>query len=225
MGSARLYTFPVRQTCVAASTASGVSRFSVPRSSSSPQRPQFRPVMAASIRRVGPHTRFGAVTAAAPTRRSGPTLRLERKFWDAGDQVVCGIDEVGRGAWAGPVTVAAVVPAPEHVRGVRDSKQLTRAEREKAARAVRRWAVAIGVGHASHEECDELGMTAALRTAALRALAELDAQGYTPDRIVLDGNHDYLRHGVAGHHRDQGRREVPGGGGGVVRGQGDARRA
>lgn len=125
-------------------------------------------------------------------RRSGPTLRLERKLWDAGDRVVCGIDEVGRGAWAGPVTVAAVVPAPEHVRGVRDSKQLTRRDRERAATSVRRWAVAVGVGHASHEECDELGMTAALRAAGLRAIAELDAQGFSPDRIVLDGNHDYL---------------------------------
>ena len=137
------------------------------------------------------------MTAAppTPTRRMGPTLRLERKLWEAGDQVVCGIDEVGRGAWAGPATVAAVVPAPEHLRGVHDSKQLTRPERERAARAVRWWAVAVGVGHASHEECDELGMTAALRAAALRALAELDAQGYTSDRIVLDGNHDYLRMG------------------------------
>ena len=107
--------------------------------------------------------------------------------------MVCGIDEVGRGAWAGPVTVAAVIPAREHVRGVRDSKELTRPEREKAARSVRKWAVAIGIGHASYEECDELGMTAALRAAGLRALAQLDAQGYVPDRIVLDGNHDYLR--------------------------------
>jgi ribonuclease HII len=130
---------------------------------------------------------------AAPSRRMGPSLRLERTFWDAGAEVVVGIDEVGRGAWAGPVTVAAVVPAREHVRGIRDSKELTRAEREKAARTVRGWAVAIGVGHASYEECDELGMTAALRAAAMRALAELDAQGFVPDRIVLDGNHDYLR--------------------------------
>ena len=113
-------------------------------------------------------------------------------MWAAGEQVVCGIDEVGRGAWAGPVTVAAVVPAPEHLRGVRDSKQLDRAHRELAATAVRGWAVAIGVGHASHEECDELGMTAALRAAGLRALAQLDDQGYRPDRVVLDGNHDYL---------------------------------
>ncbi|MFI5046722.1 MAG: ribonuclease HII [Acidimicrobiia bacterium] len=121
-----------------------------------------------------------------------PTLRLERKLWDAGDRVVCGIDEVGRGAWAGPVTVGAVVSAPEHLRHVRDSKQLTRVERTRAASAVRGWAVAVGVGHASNEECDELGMTAALRTAALRALAELEEQGVVPDRIVLDGNHDYL---------------------------------
>ena len=121
-----------------------------------------------------------------------PTLRCERELWGAGDRVVVGIDEVGRGAWAGPVTVGAVVSAPEHLKGVRDSKQLTRPERERAASAVRDWAVAVGVGHASHDECDALGMTAALRAAAIRALAELEAQGYTADRIVLDGNHDYL---------------------------------
>jgi ribonuclease HII len=129
-----------------------------------------------------------AVTPRAPY----PTLRLERRLWESGDRVVCGIDEVGRGAWAGPVTVAVVVPPPEHLRGVRDSKQLTRREREVAARRVRGWAVAIGVGHASHEECDELGMTAALRAAGRRALAQVVAQGYEPDRIVLDGSHDYL---------------------------------
>jgi ribonuclease HII len=106
--------------------------------------------------------------------------------------VVCGIDEVGRGAWAGPVSVAAVVPGPEHLRGIRDSKLLARPARERASEAVQRWAVAVGIGHASHEECDELGMTGALRAAGLRALAQLDAQGFAPDRIVLDGNHDYL---------------------------------
>ena len=60
-----------------------------------------------------------------------------------------GIDEVGRGSWAGPVTVAAVVPGDEHLSGVRDSKLLTPAEREVAARRVRGWARGIGVGHAS----------------------------------------------------------------------------
>jgi ribonuclease HII len=124
-----------------------------------------------------------------------PTLRLERKCWAAGERVVAGIDEVGRGAWAGPVTVCAVVPGDEHLRGIRDSKLLARPERERAAAAVRTWARAIGLGHASHEECDAYGMTAALRMAAQRALAELASAGFEPDRIVLDGNHDYL--GVA----------------------------
>ena len=61
---------------------------------------------------------------------------------------------------------------------------------------MRGWAVAIGVGHASHEECDTLGMTAAQRTAGHRALAQLAAQGYEPDRVILDGNHDYLQLGA-----------------------------
>lgn len=123
---------------------------------------------------------------------TSPTLRFERRCWKAGDRLVCGIDEVGRGAWAGPTTVAAVIPPPTHLRGVRDSKMLSRAQRERAAVDVRKWAVAIGVGHASHLECDELGMTRALRLAGERALDELAAQGHEPDRIILDGNHNYL---------------------------------
>jgi ribonuclease HII len=128
-----------------------------------------------------------------PTPRTPtPTLRLERRCWRAGERVVVGIDEVGRGAWAGPVTVAALVPPPEHLRGVRDSKELTREEREVAAARVLGWACAIGIGHASYDECDALGMTAALRAAGRRALAQLAARGYEPDRIILDGNYDYL---------------------------------
>src|SRR5690349_6413795 len=122
-----------------------------------------------------------------------PTLRLERKRWAAGDAVVCGIDEVGRGSWAGPVTVAALIAPPEHLAGVRDSKLLTHDERDVCAARVREWALAIGIGHASHVEGDELGMTEALRRAAGRALAQLETQGYVPDRIILDGKHDYLR--------------------------------
>jgi ribonuclease HII len=122
-----------------------------------------------------------------------PTLRVERKCWEAGDRCVVGIDEVGRGSWAGPVTVAAVVPGDEHLKGVRDSKMLTPQEREVSAARVRSWARGIGIGHASHEECDVLGMTEALRRAACRALDELSDQGFTPDRIVLDGKFDYIR--------------------------------
>ncbi len=121
-----------------------------------------------------------------------PTLDVERSFWDRGDAVVVGIDEVGRGSWAGPVTVAAVVAPDEHLDGVRDSKLLSPARRLAAAAAVRSWAHAVGIGHASHDECDALGMTAALRLAAERALAEVRSQGFVPDRVVLDGKHDYL---------------------------------
>lgn len=121
-----------------------------------------------------------------------PTLRLERRCRRSGDRLVCGIDEVGRGAWAGPVTVAVVVPGPRHLAGVRDSKVLAAARREVVAADVRSWAEAVAVGHASHEECDELGMTAASRRAAFRALEGLAAAGLEPDRIILDGSFDYL---------------------------------
>ena len=131
-----------------------------------------------------------------PNSQTRPSLRLERKCWESGDLLVCGIDEVGRGAWAGPVTVAAVIPAPEHLSGIRDSKMLTPDQREVAAGRVREWARAYAIGHASYEECDTLGMTGALRTAGLRALQDLAAQGFEPDRVILDGNHDYLRMGA-----------------------------
>lgn len=121
-----------------------------------------------------------------------PTLRLERQCWAAGDQVVVGIDEVGRGSWAGPVTVAAVVPAREHLSGVRDSKAIARAKRPQVAAEVQTWAQAVGVGHASPQECDEWGMTEALRQAAMRALAQIESQGFVADRIILDGSHNYL---------------------------------
>jgi ribonuclease HII len=126
---------------------------------------------------------------------ASPTLRVERACRRDGDRVVCGIDEVGRGSWAGPVTVAALVAPDRHLRGVRDSKVLTAAERTTCAARIREWAVAVGIGHASHEECDDLGMTEALRRAAGRALEEVGRQGVDPDRIILDGSHDYLRGG------------------------------
>ncbi len=126
------------------------------------------------------------------TRGVTPTLRLERTCWKAGESVVVGIDEVGRGSWAGPVTVCALVAPDEHLSGVRDSKLLTPDERSRAATRIHGWARAIGVGHASHRECDEEGMTIALRRAAQRALAQIEAQGFVADRVILDGKHDYL---------------------------------
>lgn len=128
-------------------------------------------------------------------RRPGaPKLHVEQGCFEAGAQLVCGIDEVGRGAWAGPVTVGAVVigPAPKRIQKVRDSKELTLEQREALYPKILGWALAAAVGHSSAAECDHLGMTAALRLAAERALAGLAETGCVPDRIILDGNHDYL---------------------------------
>jgi ribonuclease HII len=132
------------------------------------------------------------VLAAAARRAPVPNLTVERSCFEAGAALVCGIDEVGRGAWAGPVTVGAVVVSPTlpRILKVRDSKVLTIEEREALYPRIVHWALAYSVGHASAAECDDLGMTAALRLAAERALQALD--GIKPDRIILDGNHDYL---------------------------------
>lgn len=123
-------------------------------------------------------------------RRRGPTLRTERELWDSGHDVVVGLDEVGRGAWAGTLTIAAaVLPKDRRVYGVRDSKQLTEKRREQLFDRVKDWCDAVGVGHATHEECDELGMSDAQRLAARRAL---DGLGVVPDMILLDGTWDFV---------------------------------
>jgi len=103
------------------------------------------------------------------------------------------MDEVGRGAWAGPLTVGAViVPTDRRVYKIRDSKMLTESEREALRDRIVDWAPHWAVGHASHAECDELGMSDAQRLAARRAL---DALGVDPDRILLDGKWDFVGDG------------------------------
>ncbi len=115
---------------------------------------------------------------------------MERSLWADGHRVVVGVDEVGRGSWAGPLSVgAAVLPADKRVYKVRDSKQLTEHEREALFNRIATWCVAWSVGHASHTECDELGMSAAQRLAARRAIEGL---GMVPDRVLLDGNWDFV---------------------------------
>lgn len=129
----------------------------------------------------------------APRKRP-PTLTVERELWESGHGVVVGVDEVGRGAWAGPLTVgAAVLPRDRRVYRVRDSKMLTEVERERLFDRVREWCVSYGVGHATQPECDALGMAEAQRLAARRAIAAL---GVAPDAIVLDGKWDFVNAAV-----------------------------
>ena len=125
------------------------------------------------------------------TRGRAPTRSAERDLRAAGHDVIVGIDEVGRGAWAGPLMVgAAILPADRRVNGVRDSKMLTEPGREQLFDRVAGWCTAWAVGAASQEECDDLGMAAAQRLAARRAIEGL---GVCPDAAVVDGNWDFVR--------------------------------
>jgi ribonuclease HII len=128
----------------------------------------------------------------ANTTSGKPSLRVERELQRAGYRLVAGMDEVGRGALAGPVSVGVVVideacrSAPV---GVKDSKLLSHQVRERLVPKIQRWATAYAVGHASPQEIDQYGIMVALRFAGTRALAALSV---TPDLIILDGNHDWL---------------------------------
>lgn len=125
-----------------------------------------------------------------------PTLRYERSLLRERCTVLACADEVGRGALCGPVSVGVValtVDTRTAPQGVRDSKLLSPEARARLAPRVRRWAQVhgggAGVGHASADEIDAVGIMAAMRLAARRALEQLDA---SPDLVLLDGNHDYL---------------------------------
>ena len=128
-------------------------------------------------------------------RGKAPGLAAEQALWDDGHEIVVGMDEVGKGAWAGPLTIGAVVVSRStRITGVRDSKMLTEVEREAMFDRLSDWCEAWAIGHASHAECDELGMSDAQRLAARRAL---DGLGLVADRVLLDGSWDFVGGGRA----------------------------
>lgn len=117
-----------------------------------------------------------------------PNLDIEMALWRKGIYKVAGVDEVGRGALAGPVVVAAVIlPAEsdvaEELYGVRDSKQMTPHQRQRWAQRVRELAFGCSVGYAGNDEVDQLGIVAAVQMAAMRALEALPVQ---PEHLLLD---------------------------------------
>ncbi len=123
---------------------------------------------------------------------SRPHLRLEKELLRGGLDRLAAMDEVGRGALAGPVSVGVVVVTARIGRvpvGLKDSKLLTPMARESLLPAVRRWAGEFAVGHASPTEIDTVGIIGALRLAGRRALAQLSEP---VDAVLLDGNHNYL---------------------------------
>lgn len=122
------------------------------------------------------------------------SLEVEATLWEAGARVVAGIDEVGRGALAGPVSVGvcAVARCDTWPGGLADSKQLSARARQALLPALEEFGLAHAVGHASAAEIDAHGIVAALRLAGMRALGTLEAAGVVADAVLLDGSHDWL---------------------------------
>lgn len=127
-----------------------------------------------------------------------PTLALERRLL-AECGLIISLDEVGRGALAGPVAVGAAVMDAAAVRrrvpeGLRDSKLVTERRRPDVALRAAAWVRASGVGWASPSEIDEVGVMRALGLAASRAVQSVVVHGAALDDalILLDGNHDYV---------------------------------
>jgi ribonuclease HII len=118
-----------------------------------------------------------------------PDFRVEALLWGQGLQRVAGVDEAGRGSWAGPVVAAAVVlPSAadciEELVDVRDSKLLTARQRELAADVIRNLAVDVGIGVAPVEVVDELGLSCAGQLAFWRAVRSLSIP---PEFLLVDG--------------------------------------
>ncbi len=117
-----------------------------------------------------------------------PDLAFERALWDRGVVKVAGVDEAGRGALAGPVAAAAVVFPVEadlmlRLSGVRDSKQMTPLQRENWASKIKDCCLSSGVGLASAQEIDDLGIVLATRLAIQRALEKLPEP---PEHLLVD---------------------------------------
>lgn len=130
--------------------------------------------------------RYGAGSVLPGSAAKVPPLQMH---------CVGGIDEVGRGAIAGPLAVGVAVidgSEGEPPAGLTDSKQLTPRRREAMFDELSAWPAAWAVGIASAEEIDQEGLTPALRLAAFRALESLGEQGFSPRLLLLDGSFDYL---------------------------------
>ena len=123
---------------------------------------------------------------------ASPTLELEHLLISSGAKYVAGVDEVGRGALAGPVSVGVAIVCAEtsHVpTGLRDSKQISRVAREKLIAPVSVWVTEYAIGHVDASEIDQIGIVPALRLAWVRAHQQLKIK---PDHVILDGKHNWL---------------------------------
>jgi len=126
----------------------------------------------------------GRARGARPREHLAGALARSQEIRDWGYRLICGLDEVGRGALAGPVAAGAVVLAgPLDLPGLDDSKLLTPLQRRRLSPLIVRGAAASAVGYAQAWEVDRLGIAAATALAMRRALARL---GVEPDHLLLD---------------------------------------
>ncbi|RWZ78843.1 MAG: ribonuclease HII [Candidatus Microsaccharimonas sossegonensis] len=109
--------------------------------------------------------------------------------------MILGIDEVGRGPWAGPLVVGAVVLGNDKIDGLTDSKKLTKKKRAALDAEIRRKATGFGLGWVSAQEIDEIGLGAALRLATIRAVEQIKTPYH---EIIIDGTINFLRETAKG---------------------------
>ena len=111
--------------------------------------------------------------------------------------MILGIDEVGRGPWAGPLVVGAVILGGAEIDGLDDSKKLTKKRRQALDALIRQQAAAWALGWVSTQELDDIGMSEALRLATRRAVKQIQAicheKGLHFDEIIIDGTVNFLR--------------------------------
>ena len=117
-----------------------------------------------------------------------PHIEYEKQLWEEGFQVIAGLDEAGRGAWAGPVFAGAVVlPSDERIcdllSGVRDSKRMTAKQRQRWEDCIKSASVAWAVGSASHTEIDEIGIVPATCLAMQRSIEQINNP---PSYLLVD---------------------------------------
>ena len=119
---------------------------------------------------------------------SATMWELEDSFYDQGLQVICGVDEAGRGPLAGPVCAAAVIlPRGLEIPGLNDSKKLSDKRRRELFPQIQKQALAFGIGFASEKEIDDINILQATFLAMERALAQLPVK---PELVLIDGNRE-----------------------------------
>lgn len=119
---------------------------------------------------------------------SATMWEIEDSFYDQGLQVICGVDEAGRGPLAGPVCAAAVIlPRGLEIPGLNDSKKLSDKRRRELFPQIQKQALAFGIGFASEKEIDAINILQATFLAMERALAQLPVK---PELVLIDGNRE-----------------------------------